>query len=252
MTLRPPNSFSEETFTLPTPDDKKIYGILNKSTNPNGKVVVLSHGMTDHYHGYLAVIARNVFTAQGYDVVGFNYYAFENDARKLNECTIQTHADDLNLICNHFRPSYDKLCIAGHSYGGYAIIVANTGADALAFWDSSFVPYESFWKEHAPKLESTRFHIHGWGCYNLTNPAMIKLDQNTSEAGAVAMAQKITAPSLVVLAAESQENPVRTILYDSLACPKKLIDIDGANHMFTNGHTVYDLLDTTMEWFDAH
>lgn len=247
-----PDSFTEEPFALPTPDDKKIYGVFNKSKTPNGKVVILSHGLTDYLGNYMHVIARNVFTAQGYDVVRFNYYTTPDDARKLDECTIETHAADLNLICDHFRPSYTKLFIAGHSYGGLSMIYANPEAQALAFWDSSFFPYATFWKDEAPRLDDTAYHICGWGCHNLINPAMIAFDKAQEPDGVIARAHAIKTPSLVALAGESQENPVRTILFDSLLCARKLVDIQDANHTFSNGHTLFTLLDETVAWFNQY
>ncbi|MGE4351796.1 MAG: alpha/beta hydrolase [Bdellovibrionales bacterium] len=253
MIQRPPETFSEEPFAIPTPDGKKIYGILNKSKSPNGKTILISHGLTGHSGEYLHVTARNLFTQCGYDVVRFNYYDAPPDARKLEECTIQTHADDLNLVGAHVRKTSTNLYVVGHSYGGLTLIHANPEVKALAFWDSSFFPYKVFWKDEAPQLGGTTFyHICGWGCHNLINPAMIDFDRNMEESGIIALAKKIQTPSLVALAEKSQENPVRTIIYDTLTCPKKLVDIAGANHIFSNGHTAYDLLQETIDWFDAH
>ncbi|MFA6280704.1 MAG: alpha/beta fold hydrolase [Bdellovibrionales bacterium] len=242
----------EEPFSLAAVDGKKIYGLLNRSRTPSKKVIVLAHGFTGHPREYLHVIARNFFAAKGYDVVRFSFYSQESDARKLVECTIQTHADDLAFICDHFRPLYDKLYVAGHSYGGKAMIHANTQAAALGFWDSSFLTYETFWKANATKLEGTPYYTAGWGCDNLINPAMIEMDKNTSESDLIALAQKITTPSLVITAENEGEPTTRTILYDALICPKSYVEIKGADHCFTNGDTVYDMLERTLEWFNQH
>ena len=243
---------TEEAFALPTPDGKKIYGLLNRAEKPSGKVVILSHGLTGHPREYLHIIARDFFTARGYDVVRFAYYSEPSDARKLQECTVLTHADDLNIVCDHFRTLYKKIYVAGHSYGGLTMFYANPDADALGFWDASFHTYESFWKTTAIKLEGTPYFIKGWGDYSLMNPAMIEFDKKMSGDAIVAVAQKINTPSLVVLAGLLDQNPVRTIIYDSLTCEKKLVDIKEADHCFTNGQTVYDLLKETIDWFDQH
>lgn len=252
MTLHPPDSFFEEPFTLPTPDGKKIYGILNKSTKPNGKVVVLSHGMTGHPQEYIHVIARNVLTASGYDVLRFGYYNEQDDARKLVECTIETHADDLNSVCNQLQPHYSKIFVAGHSYGGLSALYANPDVAALAFWDSSYRVYDSFWKKLAKKMENTPYYTIGWGSDRVISSKMIEFDRNASYEDLAALAAKIKTPSLVVTAEEEKNDPARSPLFGALTCSKKSIEIKGANHIFTNGHTVYDLLDSTAEWFDAH
>jgi len=243
---------TEESFTLDTPDGKKIYGLLNRATQPSGKAIILSHGLTGHPGEYIHIMARNFFTQHGYDVIRFSYYAEQADARKLIECTILTHAEDLALVCNHFRQTHGQLYVAGHSYGGLSLLYANPPATAFAFWDSSYLLYEGFWKRMIKELPNTSFYIIGWGSYHLINPAMVALDKSTTVEELNALAAKITTPSLVVLSEESRDNPSRTPLFPALNCTKKATMIDGANHVFTNGDTARDLLQTTLEWFDVH
>ncbi len=252
MIPRPPLTFSEEAFVIPTTDGKRIYGILNKSTKPNGKVVVLSHGMTGDPIEFIHVTSRNVFTSYGYDVLRFGYYNEADDARKLIDCTVKTHATDLNAICDHMRTLYQKVYVAGHSYGGLTALYANPNVDALAFWDSSYRIYDSFWKVLAKKLENTPYYTIGWGCDRVIGAEMIAFDRDESFEKLAALAAAIQTPSLVAMSEAEKDNPARKPLFGALKCTKKAVEIKGANHVFTNGHTVYDLLEATLEWFDAH
>lgn len=244
---------AESQFILSTPDGKKIYGIANQANaHPAKSAVVIAHGLTGHANEHQHLSAMRYFNALGYDVYRPNFYGRSADARKLCEETVQTQADDFNIVCDTLRPQYDKLFLIGHSYGGLAVLFANPTATAISFWDASFTPYEGFWKEEAQKLEGTPYYILGYGSYNLINPAMIEEAKNLTEADSIALAQRIQAPSQVVLAGLCSENPVRTSLYDALLCPKELVDIEGADHIFSKGQTVHSLIAKTACWFERY
>lgn len=243
----------QQDFTLPTPDGKTIYGIWDRANESlSDKVVVIAHGLTGWACEHQHMFARRYLTQRGYDVVRFNFYAGADDARKLRDITVQIQADDLNLVCDHFRPQYKKLFVIGHSYGGLTLLFANPVATALSFWDASFTPYESFWKDTASRLSGTPYYIHGWGSYHLIGEAMIEEAKNLSEADSIALARRIAMPSQVILAGLCSENLVRTALYDSLVCEKEMQDIEGADHTFSRDDTVQVLLEKTESWFARH
>ncbi|MGE4351797.1 MAG: alpha/beta hydrolase [Bdellovibrionales bacterium] len=252
MIQRPPETFSEEPFAIPTPDGKKIYGTLYRSKTPNGSVVILSHGIMGSAHEYIHMMARNAMTQNGYDVVCFYYYVYGEAARSLRECTVETHQQDLRQICDHFRSSHQKLYVAGHSYGGRTLMLANPEAHAFAFWDSSFAISKDFWPDRAGDLPGTPYAtLHG-SSYHLIDPQMIELDRKIDDSDLSDRIRQIKAPSLVAIAEESVNSTTRSELFHTLSCEKKYVEIAGANHLFSKGNSVFDLLETTLDWFNLH
>ncbi len=238
----------EENFTLPIANGKMIYGILSRAENSNGKVIVQAHGLTGEMFEHMQIEAKEFFTSKGYDVIRFNFYGMEEDARILEETTVQIHANDLNTVCDHFRPNYKKLYCIGHSYGGTTLLLANPEAQAFSFWDATFFPLSMHWEDRK-KLEGTPYYTCGWGTTFLINESMY---DEVYTLDTKSLAKKITIPSHIVLAGNSNENKPRTALYDTLACEKELIDIEGAGHRFLEGDTLNTLLNSTLAWFDHH
>lgn len=239
----------EKDFQLATPDGKAIYGTLTRAPMDTDKAILIAHGLTGHKGEHMHMEAKRFFSNNGYDVIRFNFYDGADDARNLEECTLALHAQDLNQVCDHFRPSYKKLFVAGHSYGGLTLVIANPTATALSFWDSSFTPYKGFMERESRKLNGTPYYTIGWGTSVLLGAAMVEEAKRMDEE-AFTYAQKITTPSQVILAGDNSENPTRTILYESLTCPKDFEDIDRADHTFSKGDTLYTLLKRTLAWFE--
>lgn len=241
----------EEPFALPTHDGKVIYGFLNRAQeNPLRRVIVMSHGMMGDPFEHQFMTARRFFNAQGYDVVRFAYYAPSKDARKFVDCTLSLHAMDLKVVCDNFRNLYDKIYLIGHSFGGLVMLRANPCAVAASFWDSSFTPYRGFVKYEGVPIEGTPYYTLNWGVNILIGPAMIEEIKNLSEQDSMNLARDFAAPSQVVLAENSVDNPNRVGLFHALTGDKEMVEIKGADHRFTRGNTVDLLLEATLSWFE--
>ena len=238
----------EKDFSIPASDGAIIYGRANYAGDkPSSKLLVLSHGLTGHINEYIHLMARDHFNRAGYDVVRVSYYSLGDKARNLKDCTLKIHASDLNAVLAHFSGNYDKVFVAGHSYGGLTILFANPKVTAVSFWDSSFIP--SFWGtegSYIPELDCYRI---GWGCHNLVGKAMVEEAAGICEEDAVTMAQALNAPAQVILAGDNSENEKRTLLFDSLTRKKDFYDVPHADHCFNKGKTVDDLLEKAGIWF---
>lgn len=240
----------EETLALPTPDGKTIYVLLNSAGDtPAGQAVVIAHGLTGYPNEATYYVASRYFMARGYDVYRPFFYGVPADARKLVDCTAQIHAADLAQTCAFARGLHQRLYVVGHSYGGLALLLANPDADAFAFWDSSFDPYESFWKTDLERVPGTPFYQLNWGTSNLIGPAMIAEAKALHPGRAAAFAKKIQTPSLVALAAECIERQAPRALFEALTCEKELAEIANADHNFSRDDTIQTLCEKTESWF---
>lgn len=129
----------EKEFTIPIPDTKlniyaKQYGSLNRL------VVIFVHGLTGHMDEHPFYNGARHFYDQGFSSIRFNLYDSEVDARKLTDCTLKTHAHDLNVVTNYLKEeNVRKIFAIGHSYGGPTILLADQSKlDAIVLWDPSY------------------------------------------------------------------------------------------------------------------
>lgn len=243
-------TLKEEPFSLPTPDGKTIYGVLTHAEKTTDKVFIIAHCLTGSIDIPHQLSARDLFIKKGYNVVRFNFYGPEENARTMHDTTLQIHADDLNLVCNHFRPTYKKLYISGHSYGGLALLIANPKANAISFWDSTYIPFDLHWSRYT-KVEGTSYYASGEHPPYFGEAMYLEAKALTRDK-VHAYTKRIKTPSHVVLAGDNTENDPRNELFTTLTCEKELNDVKGADHFFSTNNTVDTLLQTTLAWFDKH
>jgi len=80
------------------------------------------------------------FAKHGYATYRFNLYSWQKDARQLMNCTLTTHANDLDAVVAHFRrKGHKKIFVIGHSFGGPTIFLSKKqDFDAAVMWDPSY------------------------------------------------------------------------------------------------------------------
>lgn len=145
---------TETRWTVKTPDGHLIYGVLNSpAKKKNTKAILHIHGLTGCETDYNAVCLAKALPELGYDVIRPNLYWWMPKARSLPDCTIQTHAEDINLLVKHFKKKYKKLYATGHSYGGPSLMMSNINQfNAVSLWDPSFYPAKTWRKSDFKKF----------------------------------------------------------------------------------------------------
>lgn len=240
----------ESWKSIPATDGKHIYYIETLSGSvKSDKAIIIGHGLTGHPQEYMHQIATRYFVGQDYDVYRIGFYGDPKDARKLPECTLAIHASDLNQLVAHVSPNYKKTFVAGHSYGGLTLLIANPAVDAIAFWDSSYVP--EFW-DQAIYIPETDKYVIGWGVYSLIGKAMFEEAKLYTRDYSKSLAAKVKTPSLVALAKLGRENNDEAALYNDLACEKQLAEFAGASHCFYEEHATESLMRETEEFFSKY
>ena len=239
---------NETVFNVTAPDGKNIYCSLAKTGSD--KVVILSHGLTGGPFERMHFAARDYFTAQGYDVLRFAYYAAEPGCRLLHQSTLETHALDLNAVLAHVRPSYKEIYVCGHSYGGLTLLFAQPDATALSFWDSAYKPG---WPASCEVMDG-KTYVTFSGKRTLIGNAMLEEARRLLNAPdeLKVMAEKIVSPSQIVIAGLNDKADTLNALYGHLTCPKEIYTITAADHNFYTGDTLRQLFDITQAWFRQH
>ena len=244
----------EETFSLPAGDGFTIYGRVNYAEEKARRAVVLCHGLSGHMYEHYYQDAKRFFTARGYDVIRFNFYGDEQDARRTTGCTVGLHAEDLKTVLAHFAPLYKRIYTAGHSYGGLVILMANPQeVAASSLWDAAFIPMEdNVWQQewrYSQELDEY---------YVIWPPAPVILGKKIYEDRLTftrekfrVLAASLTRPAQVLAAGAFEENlPYQKNLFDTLGCEKEYKSIPGATHCFYEGDAMSDVLENTYLWFE--
>lgn len=242
----------ESAFDVEAFDGKKIFVQCNRANpDPSDKAILLCHGLTGQPNEYLHMMGRDYFTARGYDVYRLAFYWDGPQYRSLKDCTLDIHGKDLNAVLAHIQKIHTKTFVCGHSYGGASILFANPDANAVAFWDASFNSWERMWEPGAIPQPDGNYALD-WNCFFIIGKAMVNEARETFPHGAAKMAAAIQAPALVTTAGMNDMIRDGEAIYENLTVEKEYYKVEGATHCFTDGLTVFDLLDATHKWFERY
>jgi|GEM_PF-1923891 len=242
----------ERPFVLDAGDGAKIHGVLGRAEARTGRAVIMAHGFTGSPDGFIHRGTRDRFLVAGYDVCRFSFYSWEPGARALRDVTLAVQAADLRAVHALLRPDYDRLYLAGHSYGGTTLLLSGIG-DAAAFclWDSLFVP-AAIWSEPAPLAAfepALGLYVTCDQFRAQVGPAMVEEGRALDRAAMERIAATVTVPTRFVVAGEGGFRDPAWDFSGALAGPHDRIVVPDANHVFTNGTCIDGLCDATLDWF---
>lgn len=241
---------TETRWSITAPDGATIYGVLNQGKTPSKRAIFMVHGLTGHMYEYQFKYTADLLAAK-YDVYRFDLYGAEIKARKLLDCTIATHAADLACVVAHFASQYDQIFLAGHSYGGTTIMLANiSNITAVSLWDPSFdlTRIAGRFAENGQVDSSLR--VMDWGVARLISQKMQTEAYQLNHEACVALSEKFISPIQVIHAGEAMY--VRDGYSYHSFCPqqKDYAIIDGASHMLCENDSADRLVQETKRWFD--
>jgi len=237
---------SETEIRIPTPDGKRIYGVLrgDPKTMP---LVVFVHGLTGNMNEVMFYEAARIFEKAGFASFRFNLYGPQKDARKLQNCTLAIHGEDIDAVLDEFYDTAPTIYIAGHSYGFPSLLHANlSGVNAIASWDGTFLPNSfSDIMIPAPELKGRLFDV---GYSILIGDEMIQ------EAGRVSSAKllaDIATPTLFCASSKGSQwyREDAEKLFASANGTKDIAFFPIARHGYTENGAIELLCTKTIEWF---
>jgi alpha-beta hydrolase superfamily lysophospholipase len=233
-------------------DGKTIYYTLDEAENSKSdKVIIIGHGLTSHRFEYPYHVATSHMVQSEYDVARIAFYCEHSDARHLDECTVQIHANDLNDLIKNLKNNYKTVFYAGHSYGGLTALLANPDVKATAFWDSTYVP--DFLDDEVTYLPELDCYKLSWGIGALLSKAMVDEAKELTYEKLQLKAKEFNSPALVISAGDNHVlMPEHKVLFDNLNEPKKRVMVKNAFHNFLEKGTAQKLAKETIDWFDAY
>jgi len=228
-----------------------LYGRLNGSLSR--PLFITVHGLPGDVHEGLHEQACRWFSAKGYSTFRFNLYGWQKDARQLIDCTLRTHADDLDAVVDHFRQrGVKKIVVSGHSYGGPTVLLSREqDFDAAVLWDPSFGL--SFTKtkygfppgKYTPALKG---YFMRWGTNVIIGKAMAEEADHLAWAN---LTKNFRVPLKIISAGKGILVPGAKRYIQSAQAPKELTVIKNATHYFDDTPKMREeLFRISKQWFD--
>ncbi|MEX0931854.1 MAG: alpha/beta hydrolase [Candidatus Paceibacterota bacterium] len=237
-----------------TKDDHVIYGILNTSNRSSETLAIFVHGLTGHPNEHTFFNASRLFPKKGIDVFRFYLYAGEKGGRKLSECTIATHAKDLDTVISHFRKKYKTIAVIGHSLGGPTILKSDfLRVDNIILWDPSCHTQSKKYLPKKVRMDNREVCIDEWGTEFLVNPKMFEELFWFNGKNEIDLIRKIRVPFKVIVAGKTASlNKGGKIYCDNANGPKELVVIKKAGHTFDEEGVEENLLSETLSWIKKY
>lgn len=235
----------EKAVNIKAKDGHIIYGTLNSKRKSNNLVIFI-HGLGGNPHESIFSNGMKYFTERGFSTYRFALYSWEKGANTLSKMTVASQSEYLNSVIKHFKKSFKKIHLVGHSLGGPTIMGADTkGISSIVFWDSSYDL--RVLKEEARYNKRMDAYIANWGIELLIGKKMYREFCNAPQHPQLVM-DKIHAPVKFISAGKGVLKNGHKLLFKYAKEPKGLVVINGADHNFFEEGKEQELFKETYSW----
>lgn len=230
-------------------DSKDICGTLSESLVKTKRIIIFVHGFTGNNNEHIFFNGAKFFAGKGFDTYRMSLYGTEtNNSRHFKDTKISQHGKDITTVVEYFRNTYEKIYIVGHSYGGTSLLFVNpTYVDGYIFWDASYIsPNDS--QEDIKFNNNLDRYIMDWGIEILVGKDYINELKNFPDCGE--LIKKINKPVLFITAGKrgGADNGIK--YFKNANNPKKLVNIETADHNFNNWSDEERLFNETSNWIN--
>ncbi|MEK7568650.1 MAG: alpha/beta fold hydrolase [Patescibacteria group bacterium] len=165
----------EKKLKIKVSEKNYIYGRLSGSSRQPLFIVV--HGLPGSMDEDFYLNATRWFVKRGYASFRFNLYGTEKNSRQMMDSTLKTHASDIDAAVRYFRgKKFQKIFIAGHSYGGPSILLSSEQKfDGAVLWDPSYKVSFTKTQHGFPAvkyIKEIKGYIMNWGTNLIVGKAM--------------------------------------------------------------------------------
>ncbi len=190
------------------------------------------------------------FEKKGYTTFRFNLYDWQPGTRKLKECTIKTHATDIDTVLDYFKnKGVKKIHLIGHSYGGPSILTTkNRDIQNVTLWDPTALP--TFKPYGAEQNRFDNSYILP-GAYEVLVSEKMFLENE--KLNTPSLLEKYTVPTKILCAEKSPLTPIWTNVFKTHANKDHgFSTIKGATHCFDEDGTEEKLFQETYRWIKKY
>jgi len=240
----------EKEIKIPISKTKYIYGRLRgQLTKP---LIVFVHGLTGHMNEHLFYNGARYFEKHGFCSFRFNLYSYQPDARKMKQCDLQVHANDLDLIIKYFRrKKIKKIFVVGHSYGGPTILLSkDKDYDGIILWDPTYSPKKLFKK--LKLVKELNAYIMNWEYGIIVSKKMFDRAKTIDGKKTNEMIKKIHVPVKIICAGNRILEKKEKEYYSAVNQPKDFVIIKNSGHCFNEDGAEDQLFKQTLFWFKKY
>lgn len=243
---------AETILNIPIPDtDKTIHGRLREVEG--APIVVFVHCLTANKNTTEYYVGARFLEEAGYATYRFGLYGWEDDARRLLECTVDTHADDLDLVISTLKDRFPgrPVVAIGHSLGGMTIMSSKArGYDAVVLWEPT---HADCWDERELADEYTKWEP-ALGLYRYIGGVDELVSREYLESyrfrDCDSLAEDFPVPMLTILGGTDGKarNPAMARYHERTPSQSDLQILDGVDHALYEGESLTRVLDVTAAW----
>ena len=237
----------EKQIKIPIANKKYIYGTLRGSLkNP---LLVFVHGFTGYKDEHIFFNGARFFEKKGFSTFRFDLYNWNKDARKLEECTLSLHGEDLDTVVKYLRKKgANKIFVAGHSFGGVTVLLSKKKEfQAAVLWDSAG---DRDVRLNAKYIKELGKYYFEEGAYGFTiSKAMY--EENNKKLKPSKLIRLMPMPIKIIVAGAGIMVEEGKKLYQNANEPKDFVIIPNAAHTFDEEGTEEKLFQGTYNWLNS-
>lgn len=238
---------TEREIKIPLSDGKVAYAkIRGDFTKP---AIIFAHGLTGSMEEILPYEASKFFAESGFSFLRFDFYSWWDDGRKLGDCTLSTHASDLDDVVEYARSQgAPKVYVIGHSYGGVATLLSRKQKfDGAVLLDPSHPSVGLF--ANAPYIKELKAYIWNGNVDYVIGQEMVEMDRSLT---ASAIVSRYAKPTLLISAGAGSLVEGCTDYTQRLqpSATASHLTITGASHTFSDEDKRQEALEATLGWIN--
>ena len=238
----------QQLVEIPLPDGKVSYSLLNRADSDD--FVIFLHSLASHTARTLPYLFAYHLQAHGFNVLRLGQYDHRDHGRKLVDCTMAIHAQDLNTAISYVHTTYNpkRIHVVGHSFGGPTILLAKPKAISAILLDPSH-PSRNPFRDARYIKELDLYVKSSSGLDYHIGPAMVKEAESWNHTDLTA---GYSLPTLIISAGASPLMEVAPAYLAGLQADVKQTIIEGADHTFSAPVFINPLLHECVAWLKDH
>lgn len=237
----------ETQLKIPIPGKKYVYGTLQGSLKK--PLIIFVHGFTGYKDEHVFFNGARFFEEKGFSSFRFNLYDWRKDARKLEECTLSLHGEDLDRVVSYLRQRGTKqLFTIGHSFGGLTVLLSKQkDFEASVLWDPSDNPVIFTGPKYTKYIqELDRYYCDNFAAFGFTiGEAMFKENKKLKP---FKLIKEFKTPVKIIVAGKGMLIKGGQKYFKLANNPKDFAIIDNAGHTFDEEGTEETLFEETLKW----
>lgn len=233
----------EENIKIPLADGHVIHGVLRGKLE--APLIIFVHGFTGYKDEHMFFNGARFFEKHGISTFRFNLYGEDKDERKLNDCTLSLHAEDLDTVIDYFKDKVPSITVVGHSFGGVVVLLSKKQKfDKVVLWDSTGNPNEVTDPARYVK-ELDKYYNHEWGVASTFSKDMYEENKTIKPNELV---KNIHVPIKIIVAGAGDLVEAGEQLFENANEPKSFTKVWDAHHNFNENGVEETLFQVTLEW----